>query len=420
MHAVHKILARAAGKDRISAEEMLAAKVDFVFSHDGHTPHVMKFFDEIQQATGIQDLWDSDKVALMLDHNTPPSTEATAAHQKKMRDFAGEHAIRKVFDHRGIQFSVLAESGLILPGMLILATDTHAPFLGAFGTLTWVVNNIEMAVAWATGEIKLQVLPVCRVNLQGNLPEGVMSRDITLLMARRFGVTGFAKRIVEFAGSTVETMNIDGRCTLCNIVWEMSGVSAYIQPDQLLFDYLKNVTDSEIIPLATDDISDCTEVYEEDVSNMEPMVACPPSVVNVKKIPDVARVPIHQAFIGSCTGGGLEDLRMAARVLKGRQVQCPKTLIFPATQKIFQQAIREGLIEIFLEAGAVVCNPGCGPCSGGRHMGTLAAGEVCVSVACRNHPGRMGSEQSEVYLSSPATAAASAVKGCIADPRQFL
>jgi homoaconitate hydratase family protein len=321
----------------------------------------------------------------------------------------------------GICHQVMPEKGHVVPGTVIVGADSHTCTYGAFGAFATGIGSTEAASVFATGKIWLKVPQALKVNVAGKFQKYVTPKDLILSIIGHIGADGATYRSVEFTGPSIKSMSMAGRMTLCNMAVEMGAKNGIIEPDETTRNFLKGRT--KILPdfesLKSDKDSTYEQTFEFDVSTMEPQVACPSSVDNVKLVSEVGNVPIEQAFIGSCTNGRIEDLRLAAQILKGKRVKDNvRTLVIPASQEVYRQALDEGLIEIFADAGAMVCGSACGPCLGG-HIGLLAAGEVCVSTSNRNFIGRMGSTQASIYLASPATVAASAVAGKITDPRKL-
>jgi homoaconitate hydratase family protein len=312
----------------------------------------------------------------------------------------------------------MPDKGHVVPGTIIVGADSHTCTYGAFGAFATGIGSTEAAAVMATGKIWLKVPEAIKVNVKGKFKTNVTPKDLVLAITGKLGVDGAIYKSLEFTGPTIQNMTASGRMTLCNMAVEMGAKNGIVEPDQTtriyLEDKIKKMPDLDI--LKSDADAKYSQTVELDVSTMEPQVACPSSVDNVKPVSKVGNVKIDQAFIGSCTNGRLEDLQLAAKIMKGKKVaDGVRALVIPASQEIYQQADKEGLLQIFTEAGAIVCGSACGPCLGG-HIGLLAAGETCVSTSNRNFIGRMGSTQANVYLASPATVAASAITGKITDP----
>ena len=418
MNITEKILAKASGKQAVHPGEIIDANVDVVMVHDLTGPLAVEAFKKI----GVPKVWDNKKVVVILDHQVPAESVKAAELHKTMRQFAKEQNL-PFYDvgRGGICHQVMPEKGHVVPGTVIVGADSHTCTYGAFGAFATGIGSTEAAAVFATGKIWFKVPPTIKVNVQGDFQKYVTPKDLILNIIGKLSVDGAIYKSAEFTGPTIKNMSIAGRMTLCNMAVEMGAKNGIIEPDETTRKFLQGRVTS--MPNFDTLKSDADAVYERevdfDVSNMEPQVACPSSVDNVKPVSEVGNVPIDQAFIGSCTNGRIEDLRLAAQVLKGRQVKDGvRALVIPASQEVYRQAMQEGLLEIFTDANAIVCGSACGPCLGG-HIGLLAAGETCVSSSNRNFIGRMGSTQASVYLASPATVAASAVTGKITSAQQL-
>ena len=419
MNITEKILAKASGKKTVHPREIVDANVDMVMVHDLTGPLAVEAFKKI----GVQKVWDNQKVVVILDHQVPAESVKAAELHKTMRQFAKDQKLR-IYDvgRGGICHQVMPEKGHVVPGTVIVGADSHTCTHGAFGAFATGIGSTEAAAVFATGKIWLKVPEAIKVNVTGQFQKYVTPKDLILSIIGRMGVDGAIYKSAEFTGPTIKSMSMAGRMTLCNMAVEMGAKNGIVEPDETTRKFLEGRT-SKALPNFESLKSDKDTVYERtiefDVSSMEPQVACPSSVDNVKPVSEVGNVPIEQAFIGSCTNGRIEDLRLAAQVLKGKRVKDNvRALVIPASQEVYKQALNEGLLEIFTDAGAIVCGSACGPCLGG-HIGLLAADEVCVSTSNRNFIGRMGSTKASVYLASPATVAASAVTGKITDPRKL-
>ena len=416
MNITEKILAKAAGKQAVHPGEIVDANVDMVMVHDLTGPLAVEAFKKI----GTPKVWDNKKVVVILDHQVPAESVKAAELHKTMRQFAKDQNLQ-IYDvgRGGICHQVMPEKGHVVPGSVIVGADSHTCTYGAFGAFATGIGSTEAAATFATGKIWFKVPPTIKVNVKGNFQKYVTPKDLILAIIGNLGVDGAIYKAAEFIGPTIKAMSIAGRMTLCNMAVEMGAKNGIIAPDQITQEFLsgrvKEIPDFKA--LQSDSNAEYERTVEFDVTKMEPQVACPSSVDNVKPISEVGNVTVEQAFIGSCTNGRLEDLRLAAQVLKGKFVKDGvRALVIPASQEVYKQAMQEGLLEIFTEAGAIVCGAACGPCLGG-HIGLLAAGESCVSTSNRNFIGRMGSTQANVYLASPATVAASAVTGKITNPQ---
>jgi 3-isopropylmalate/(R)-2-methylmalate dehydratase large subunit len=415
MNITEKILAKASGKPVVHPGEIVDANVDMIMVHDLTGPLAVEAFKKI----GVQKVWDNKKVVVILDHQVPAESVKAAELHKTMRQFAKDQNLTFYDVGRGgICHQVMPEKGHVTPGAVIVGADSHTCTYGAFGAFATGIGSTEAAAVFATGKIWVKVPPAIKVNVEGKFPKFTTPKDLILFIIGKMGVDGAIYKSAEFTGPTIKNISIAGRMTLCNMAVEMGAKNGIIAPDETTRKFLesrvKTMPDFKALQ------SDADAVYERtvefDVSNMEPQVACPSSVDNVKPVSEVGDVAVEQAFIGSCTNGRIEDLRLAAQVLKGKRVKDGvRALVIPASQEVYRQAMQEGLLEVFTDAGAIVCGSACGPCLGG-HTGLLAAGESCVSTSNRNFIGRMGSTQANVYLASPATVAASAVTGKITDP----
>jgi 3-isopropylmalate/(R)-2-methylmalate dehydratase large subunit len=418
MNLSEKILAKASGKNTVNTGEIVDAKVDMVMVHDLTGPLAVEAFKRI----GINHVWDNKKVVIILDHQVPAESVKAAELHKMLRKFAKEQGIR-FYDvgKGGICHQVMPEKGHVIPGTLMVGADSHTCTYGALGAFATGIGSTEAAAVFATGKIWLRVPEAIKINVQGCFRKYVTPKDLILTIIGKVGAGGATYKSIEFAGSTIREMSMAGRMTLCNMTVEMGAKNGIIEPDEITRKFLEGRTAKPLTSFENLK-SDADAVYEKvmefDVTSLESQVACPSSVDNVKPVSELSGVPVEQAFIGSCTNGRIEDLRLAAQILKGKRVKNDvRALVIPASQEVYLQAVKEGLIEIFTDAGALVCGSACGPCLGG-HIGLLAAGEVCVSTSNRNFIGRMGSNEASVYLASPATVAASALTGRITDPRE--
>ncbi len=421
MNITEKILAKASEKDKVRPGEIVDAKVDMLMVNDITGPLAVESFKKI----GAPQVWDTRKVVIVLDHQIPASSIKAAELHRIMREFAREQKIpylHDVGDGGGVCHQVMPENGYVMPGATIVGADSHTCTYGAFGAFATGIGSTEAAAVLATGKIWLKVPETIRIGVEGRFQEYVTPKDLILFVIGQIGADGATYQSVEFSGTTIRDMSVAGRMTLCNMTVEMGAKNGVIQPDEKTLEFLEGRTKEAIDSvewIRSDRDSSYERVLDFDVSNLEPQVCCPSTVNNAKPVSKVAGVKIDQAFLGSCTNGRLEDLRLAAEILRGKKVKGGvRMLVIPASLEIYLQALKEGLLEIFVEAGGFVCNPTCGPCLGG-HIGTLGPGEVCISSSNRNFIGRMGSREASVYLSSPVTVAASAVTGRITDPREL-
>jgi 3-isopropylmalate/(R)-2-methylmalate dehydratase large subunit len=419
VNITEKILAKASGKTSVSPGEIVDANVDMVMVHDLTGPLAVEAFKRI----GVEKVWDNKKAVVILDHQVPAESVKAAELHKMMRQFAEQQGIR-IYDvgKGGICHQVMPEKGHVLPGTVIVGADSHTCTYGAFGAFATGIGSTEAAAVFATGKIWLKVPSAIKVNVNGKFKKYTAPKDLILHVIGELGAGGAIYKSVEFRGPTIRGMSIAGRMTLCNMTVEMGAKNGIVEPDETTRKFLEGRT-TKMLPPFESLISDPDAAYEKtvniDVTDLGSQVACPAQVDNVKPASELSSVPLDQAFIGSCTNGRIEDLRVAAEILKGKQVKDGvRTLVIPASQEVYRQALNEGLMEIFTDAGALVCGSTCGPCLGG-HIGLLAPGETCVSTSNRNFIGRMGSPEANVYLASPATVAASALTGHITDPNKL-
>ncbi|MFH1678274.1 MAG: 3-isopropylmalate dehydratase large subunit [Candidatus Omnitrophota bacterium] len=414
---VEKILSQHSGKD-LKAEEFAICKVDFAFGQDGTSSIIIDRLRELKIKKP------KTKFCMVIDHNSPsPSQEASAVH-KKMRGFAAEINSR-IFDIGcGVCHQVIPESGLISPGGLVLGADSHTCTYGALGCFASGVGSTDLAITLATGKNWFRVPQTIKIIIKGKLPSGVSAKDIILYIIGDIKADGATYKSIEFYGQAINDLNMDGRFTICNMVIEMGAKCAFMSVDKKTLTWLKsrpnkiNVADSKLIK--ADKGAEYSLIKEYDISDIEPQVAMPHSVDNVTPISRLKTTKIDEAFLGTCTNGRLDDLKIAAKILKSRKVKPGlKFIVAPASRLIFLEALKTGIIAEFIKAGAVVVSPSCGPCVG-THNGIPADAEVVVSTANRNFKGRMGNPKAFIYLASPATVAASAIEGKIADPRKYL
>lgn len=417
MNISEKILAAGSGRDEVSPGEIVKAKVDMAMINDITGPLAINAFHKI----GIRKVWDNQRIVMVLDHQVPADSVKSAELHKIMRDFAKEQKILNFYDvgFGGICHQVMVEKGHVRPGELIVGADSHTCTYGALGAFGTGIGSTETAAVFASGRIWLRVPETIRINVDGSFQRFVTPKDLMLSIVGQVKADGAIYKALEFTGSAIERMSISGRMTLCNMAVEMGAKTGIINPDEVALSYVKSRTDRLLKPLRSDPTADYEMTIEVSVDGLGPQVACPHAVDNVKPASEVEGTPIDQAFIGSCTNGRLEDLRSAAKIIKRRMVKNGvRMLITPASQEVYLEALRKRLLEVFVEAGAYVCNPTCGACFGG-HMGLLAPGETCISSSNRNFVGRMGSPKAKIYLASPATVAASAINGEITDPRRL-
>ena len=422
MHPLYRILARAANRKRINSGEFIVAKVDLTEINDLYLQVILSF-----KEMGGQKVWDPQKVAFVMDHYAPAPNIKAAENQKRMREFAKEQGIKCFFDiNCGVCHQVMPEAGLVWPDMVLVATDSHTTTHGAFGAFSTGIGATDMAAVLLTGKIWFRVPEIIKIKIQGKIRKGVMAKDIILYIIAQLGTDSALYKAIEFEGETVKEMSLDERLVLCNMSVEMGAKATYIRPDEKVMEYLSEVSPEKYkeyqMMKFTDDENgaDYESVYSFDISDIEPQVALPHRVDNVLPVSQAKGKRIQQALIGTCTGGRINDIKMAAQILKGKKIASSvRLLIIPASHKILQKCIELGYIQTLLNAGATLATPSCGPCLG-AHQGILSSGESCISTSSRNFPGRMGSTEAKIFLSSPATAASSALKGVITDPREFL
>ncbi|HEX9916862.1 MAG TPA: aconitase/3-isopropylmalate dehydratase large subunit family protein [candidate division Zixibacteria bacterium] len=411
-----KILARKVGRSEVKVGEIVNVEPNLAMSHDNAGLVIKQF-----KSLGVDKVWNADRIVIPLDHRAPAESEKTADAHHSIRVFVKEQGIEKFYDIReGVCHQIIIEKGLVLPGELAVGTDSHTTSYGCIGALSTGIGATEMAVVWATGKIWLRVPESIKMTLEGELQTGVYAKDVILYIIGKLTVEGANYKAVEFYGAGVEDMSISERFTLCNLSMEMGAKFAVVPFDRVAKRYLNSVTQKSFQPVFADKDAIYENEYRFDLYRIEPQVACPHNVDNVSPISKIKGIKVDQVVLGSCTNGRLDDLEIAAKILKKRKVHPDvRMLVIPASKDIYLKAMARGLLKTFIDAGCVILNPGCGPCLG-AHQGILGKGERCIATTNRNFKGRMGSVESEVYLSSPATATASAIRGEIADPREFL
>jgi 3-isopropylmalate/(R)-2-methylmalate dehydratase large subunit len=417
MTITEKILARHAGLKEVTPGQLIMAKIDLALGNDITAPIAIAEF----RKAGGKEVFDKEKVVLVADHFTPNKDIDSAEQCKLLRDFAREQGMTNYFEGgaAGIEHVLLPDKGLVRPGELIIGADSHTCTYGALGAFSTGVGSTDLAAAMLIGELWFRVPETVKFVYYGKLQKWVGGKDLILYTIGDIGVDGALYQAMEFGGEVIEQLPMAGRFTICNMAIEAGAKSGIIAPDKITGEYLRGRVSQPDEQLSSDPQGTYREVKEYDVSRIEPQVAFPYLPENARGISEVGDVPIDQVVIGSCTNGRLEDLRVAAGILKGKRASNGIRLIMiPATPQIYQQAMKEGLFEVFLNAGAVISPPTCGPCLGG-HMGVLAKGERAVATTNRNFVGRMGHPESEVYLANPAVAAASAVLGRIGSPEEI-
>jgi 3-isopropylmalate/(R)-2-methylmalate dehydratase large subunit len=413
-----KILADHAGLTQVSPGQLIMAKVDVILGNDITAPVAIKEFEKL----GLDRVFNPEAIVLVPDHFTPNKDIKSAELAKILRDFAKKHQITNYFEvgRMGIEHCLLPEAGLALPGDLIIGADSHTVTYGALGAFATGVGSTDMAAAMATGEGWFKVPETIKFIYHGRLQPWVGGKDLILHTIGDIGVDGANYMAMEFTGEAIDSLPMDGRFTMANMAIEAGGKAGIFIPDAAVLDYVEQRAKRPYRLYHSDPDAGYTRVVEYDVSKLEPQVALPPSPDNVKPVSKVGNIRIDQVIIGSCTNGRISDLREAAQILQGKKIHPDvRVIIIPGTQAIYLQAVHEGLVEIFIKAGAVFSTPTCGPCLGG-HMGVLAKGERAVSTTNRNFVGRMGHPESEVYLTGPAVAAASAVTGKISAPEEVV
>ncbi len=424
MTIVEKILARATGQRSVAVGDVVEPQVDLAMSHE-NAALVMNQFFEVYKGTGLEPrVWDPAKIAIILDHRVPAESAKTATNQKKIRDFVAGQGIQKFHDVRGdeggICHQILPEHGYDRPGQVIVGTDSHTTTHGAIGAFAFGIGATEMAGVWALGRVfNVEVPATIKVIVRGEFPKHVLPKDLILHLIGAVTAEGANFKVVEFHGPAITRMSTSGRLTICNMTVEAGATSGIVPADEETVRYLRQeagVTDP-LDMVAPDADADYATVVEIDAGALAPQIACPHTVDNVKAVDAVTGTRVHQIVIGSCTNGRLDDLAVAARILKGRRLaKGVRMLVCPASWRIYQQALKSGYLGDLVGAGAIIMNPGCGCCLG-VHEGALGDNEVALSTTNRNFKGRMGNPNAEVYLCSPAVAAASALTGVITDPR---
>ncbi|MFY9427018.1 MAG: 3-isopropylmalate dehydratase large subunit [Caldicoprobacterales bacterium] len=418
MTMTQKILAAHAGLDKVKAGQLIMADLDLVLGNDITSPVAIKEFQKV----GVKEVFDRSKVAIVPDHFTPNKDIKSAEQCKFIREFAREKEIENYFEvgEMGIEHALIPEKGLVVSGDVVIGADSHTCTYGALGAFSTGVGSTDMAAGMAIGKAWFKVPEAIKFVLKGSIPKWVSGKDVILHIIGMIGVDGALYQSMEYTGPGVASLSMDDRFTIANMAIEAGAKNGIFEVDEKTIEYMKEHSTKEYTIYKADEDAEYTREIEIDLSTLRPTVAFPHLPENTRVIDEVGDIPVDQVVIGSCTNGRIEDLRVAAKILKGNKVKKGvRTIIFPATQKIYLQAMKEGLLEIFIEAGAAVSTPTCGPCLGG-HMGILAAGERAVATTNRNFVGRMGHPESEVYLASPAVAAASAITGKISSPEEVV
>ena len=414
MTMAEKILAKASGNKESEAGEIIMANIDVAMTHDLTGPLSVESFEKI----GLKEVWDPEKIVIVFDHQVPADSIDAANNHMIMRKFVKEQGINNFYDVReGVCHQVLPEKGHVVPGEVVVGTDSHTCTHGALGAFATGIGSTDMAMVFATGKLWFKVPETIKFEITGKLQENVFAKDVVLDIIGKIGADGATYKACEFGGETTRNMSISDRMVLCNMAIEMGGKTGLVEPDQKTINYLKGRSTKPYEIMKTDSDAKSLETMFVDVNELEPQIACPHNVDNVKPVSEVEGTHIDQVFLGSCTNGRLSDLRTAARIMKGKEVSKNiRMLVIPASREVYTKAMDEGLLRTFVDSGALVCNPCCGPCLGG-HIGLVGPGEVSLSTSNRNFKGRQGSPDAEVYLSSAAVAAASAITGKITDPR---
>jgi homoaconitate hydratase family protein len=425
MTLVEKILARATGQPAVKAGDVVEPQVDLAMSHE-NAALVLNQFQEIYQGTGLEArVWDPDRIAIIFDHRVPAESSKTATNQKKVRDFVSKQGIVKFHDIRGdeggICHQILPENGYVRPGAVVVGTDSHTTSHGALGAFAFGIGATEMASVWALGRVlNVEVPGTIKVEVHGDFHPFVLPKDLILYLIGKISAQGANFKVIEFHGSAIEKISTSGRLTICNMSVEAGATAGIVPGDAETVRYLNDEAGvkGRIDILQPDAEAIYDQVIQIDASAMDPQVACPHTVDNVKPVQEVVGKQVNQIVIGSCTNGRLDDIRIAAQILDGKKVaRNVRMLVFPASARIYRQALQDGYLLSLMNAGAVVMNSGCGPCLG-VHQGALADGDVALATTNRNFKGRMGNPAAEVFLCSPAVAAASALTGKITDPRK--
>lgn len=418
MHAIEKILAKNAGLSQVKTGQIVTAKVDFAEINDLYLQTVYSFYE-----MGGQKVWDNRRAAFVFDHYAPCPTVKTAQNHREMREFAQKNDLKYHFDvNSGVCHQVLVEAGLVYPGMILVATDSHTTTHGAFGALGTGCGATDMACILMTGEMWFRVPEIIEIRLEGEPRPGVYPKDVILNVLGKIKADGAVYKCIDFTGSYVEALDVPGRMTVCNMAVEMGAKTAYMKPNQAVLRYVAQRAVEPYEVMETDPDFRYSESHVFDVSAMESVVSCPNDVDNVHPISEIApqRIPLNQAYIGSCTNGRVEDLAQAAAVLQGRHIPpYARLLVVPASREVMTEAMEKGYLQTLIDAGATLVTPGCAACLG-THEGLLAPGETCITCTNRNFRGRMGSNQAKLYLASPATVAASILEGYITDPRPYV
>jgi len=413
-----KILASHSGMKEVRPGQIIDCSLDIVMAHDVTTPPAISMLEQ----KSMDRVFDKDKIVVAPDHFIPNKDIQSAELNRQLRSWVKKHDISHYYDlgNHGVCHAILPEQGHVLPGTTIVCGDSHTCTHGALGAFSTGIGSTDLAAALSTGKLWFKVPATIKIFLAGSLADGVYSKDVILSIIGDMGVDGALYKAMEFCGDIIDDLSVEARMTICNMAVEAGAKNGIINPDAKTLSYVRQRSSRDFTLLKSDDDADYCSIKKLDMTDLEPLVAFPALPSNVRRVSDIKDVHIDQAYIGSCTNGRIEDLRIAASILRGNTVaSSTRLIIVPATTQVYKEALDEGLLSVFLESGATISPPTCGACIGG-HMGVLASGERCISTTNRNFVGRMGHPGSEVYLASPATVAASAIAGQIADPREHL
>jgi len=418
MAIAEKIFLSRSKEEEIQPGQIITVKIDLLMGNDLGLPGVISEFRKI----GAKNVFDRNRIFLILDHLIPSRDVLSAENNKLIKAFAKEYKIENFFDvgRAGIEHVFLTESGYVKPGQLIIGGDSHTCTYGALGALGLGMGNTDLAYCLAFGETWVKVPHTLKFILKGKRPKWVGGKDLILYVIGQIGVEGANYKVMEFSGEVLHTLSMSDRFTLCNMAVEAGAKTGIIEPDERTLQFMSAFPGNGGKVFCSDPDASYDHIYEFEVSQLRPQVACPYSPANIKPVEELSNIPIDQVVIGSCTNGRIEDLRIAAELLRGRSIHRDvRLLVIPGSQRVYLEALQEGVAEVFIKAGGVVTNATCGPCLGG-HLGILAEGETAIATTNRNFVGRMGHPKSEVYLSNPAVAAASAIKGRIASPEEVI
>ncbi len=408
-----KILSKES-ESEVYAGDYSTARIEAAMAQDGTAPLTIEAVEEME----AEEVWDPERIVLVMDHTVPSASVGTSSMHKSMRKFASEMGIENIYYGEGICHQIMVEKGHVRPGTVVVGADSHTCTYGALGTFGTGIGSTEMAGVFISGKLWFKVPETMRFEVENDLPERVSSKDLALKIVGEIESDGATYKAVEYTGKAISEMEVGERMTLTNLAVEMGAKTGIVEPDEKVREFLKGRLEGEMELLSNDEDAEFESTHYFDAGNLEPQIASPHQVDNVGPISEVEGLTLDQVFVGTCTNGRLGDLKEVADVLEGNQIHPDiRMIINPASREIYQKALNMGLIETFMEAGCVVNNPGCGPCAG-SHQGILAPGERCLSTANRNFKGRMGSEEAEIYLGSPVTAAVSALKGEITNPRE--